>query len=45
MAKQIFISIAVKDLKKSMNFYTASGFSDNPQFSHETGNGTDQSTY
>jgi uncharacterized protein len=37
MAKQIFINLAVKDLQKSMNFYTALGFSNNPQFSDETG--------
>ena len=37
MAKQIFINLAVKDLKKSMDFYTALGFTNNPQFSDETG--------
>ena len=37
MAKQIFINLAVKDLQKSMNFYAALGFSNNPQFSDETG--------
>lgn len=37
MAKQIFINLPVKDLKKSMDFYTALGFSNNPQFSDETG--------
>ncbi len=37
MAKQIFINLAVKDLQKSMNFYTALGFTNNPQFSDETG--------
>jgi predicted lactoylglutathione lyase len=36
MAKQIFINLAVKDLQKSMNFYTASGFSNNPLFSDDT---------
>jgi uncharacterized protein len=36
MAKQIFINLAVKDLQKSMNFYTALGFSNNPQFSDDT---------
>jgi uncharacterized protein len=36
MAKQIFINLPVKDLKKSMDFYTALGFSNNPQFSDET---------
>lgn len=37
MAKQIFINIAVKDLQKSMDFYTALGFTNNPQFSDDTG--------
>ena len=37
MAKQIFINIAVKDLCKSMDFYTALGFTNNPQFSDENG--------
>ena len=37
MAKQIFINLAVKDLKKSMDFYSALGFSNNPQFSDDTG--------
>jgi uncharacterized protein len=37
MTKQIFINLPVKDLKKSMNFYTALGFSNNPQFSDESG--------
>jgi uncharacterized protein len=37
MAKQIFINLAVKDLQKSMNFYTALGFSNNPQFSDDSG--------
>jgi uncharacterized protein len=36
MAKQIFINLAVKDLQKSMNFYSALGFSNNPQFSDDT---------
>jgi uncharacterized protein len=36
MAKQIFINLAVKDLTKSMDFYTALGFTNNPQFSDET---------
>lgn len=35
--KQIFINLAVKDLQKSMDFYTALGFTNNPQFSDETG--------
>jgi uncharacterized protein len=37
MAKQIFINIAVTNLQKSMDFYTALGFTNNPQFSDETG--------
>jgi uncharacterized protein len=37
MAKQIFINFAVKDLQKSMDFYTALGFSNNPQFSDDSG--------
>jgi uncharacterized protein len=37
MAKQIFINLAVKDLQISMNFYTALGFSINPQFSDDKG--------
>ena len=37
MAKQIFINLVVKDLQKSMDFYTALGFSNNPQFSDDTG--------
>ncbi len=36
MAKQIFINLAVKDLQKSYDFYTALGFSNNPQFSDDT---------
>ena len=36
MAKQVFINLAVKDLQKSMDFYTALGFSNNPQFSDDT---------
>jgi uncharacterized protein len=37
MAKQIFINLAVRELQRSMNFYTALGFSNNPQFSDDTG--------
>jgi predicted lactoylglutathione lyase len=37
MAKQVFINLAVKDLQKSMVFYTSLGFSNNPQFSDDTG--------
>lgn len=37
MAKQVFINLAVKDLQKSVDFYSALGFTNNPQFSDETG--------
>ena len=37
MTKQVFINLAVKDLQKSMDFYTALGFTNNPQFSDGTG--------
>jgi uncharacterized protein len=37
MAKQIFINLAVKDLAKSMDFYSKLGFTNNPQFSDNTG--------
>lgn len=37
MAKQIFINLAVTDLQKSMDFYTALGFTNNPQFSDDSG--------
>jgi Predicted lactoylglutathione lyase len=37
MANQIFINLAVKDLQKSMDFYTALGFTNNPQFSDDSG--------
>lgn len=37
MANQIFINLAVKDPNKSMAFYTALGFKNNPQFSDESG--------
>ena len=36
MAKQVFINLAVKDLTNSMGFYTAIGFTNNPQFSDDT---------
>ncbi|MCC6186047.1 MAG: glyoxalase/bleomycin resistance/extradiol dioxygenase family protein [Chitinophagaceae bacterium] len=36
MNKQIFINLAVTDLEKSMAFYAAMGFTNNPQFSDET---------
>lgn len=37
MAKQIFINLAVKDPQKSMALYTAMGFTNNPQFSDDSG--------
>lgn len=37
MAKQIFINLAVNDPQKSMDLYTALGFTNNTQFSDETG--------
>ena len=37
MAKQIFINLAVTDLQKSTDFYTALGFNNNPQFSDDSG--------
>jgi len=37
MARQIFINLAVKDLQKSMDFYIALGFTNNPQFSDDNG--------
>ena len=37
MSKQIFINLAVTDLQKSMAFYTALGFTNNPQFSDDSG--------
>jgi len=36
MSKQVFINLPVKDLKKSMGFYEAMGFTNNPQFTDET---------
>lgn len=36
MAKQIFINLAVKDLNKSVDFYSALGFTNNHQFSDDT---------
>ena len=35
MATQIFVNLPVKDLKKSMDFFTHLGFSFNPQFTDE----------
>lgn len=37
MSKQIFINLPVKDLKRSLAFYEAIGFRNNPQFSDESG--------
>jgi uncharacterized protein len=37
MNSQIFINLAVKDLEKSMQFYTQLGFTNNPQFSDDNG--------
>ncbi len=37
MPKQIFINLAVKDPAKSMEFYTAMGFTNNPTFSDASG--------
>lgn len=36
MSKKVFINLPVKDLKKSMVFYEAVGFTNNPQFTDET---------
>ena len=36
MAKQVFINLPVKDLQQSLDFYTALGFANNPQFSDDT---------
>ncbi len=35
--KQIFINLAVKDVQKSESFYAALGFTNNPQFSDDSG--------
>ncbi len=37
MPQQIFINLAVKDVQKSMDLYTALGFTNNPQFSDDAG--------
>ncbi|MES2776514.1 MAG: VOC family protein [Bacteroidota bacterium] len=37
MPSQVFINLAVKDLAKSMAFYTEIGFTNNPQFSDDSG--------
>jgi predicted lactoylglutathione lyase len=36
MATKIFVNLAVKDLKRSMEFFKALGFGYNPQFTDET---------
>ncbi len=36
MAKQIFVNLPVKDLKKSIEFFTKLGYTFNPQFTDET---------
>ena len=36
MAKKIFINLPVADLKKSMDFYTTIGFTNNPAFTDDT---------
>lgn len=36
MSKMIFINLPVMDLQRSINFYAALGFKQNPQFSDET---------
>ncbi len=36
MTKMIFVNLPVVDLKKSMAFYDALGFTNNPQFTDET---------
>ena len=35
MAKQIFVNLPVKDLQRSVEFFTALGFSFNPKFTDE----------
>jgi predicted lactoylglutathione lyase len=37
MASQVFINLPVTDLDRSMKFYTGLGFTNNPQFSDESG--------
>lgn len=36
MAKKIFVNLPVKDLPKSINFFTQLGFKFNPEFTDET---------
>jgi hypothetical protein len=35
MSRQIFVNLPVKDLKRAVDFFTALGFSFNPQFTDE----------
>ena len=37
MKSQIFINLPVKDLERSFDFYTKMGFTNNPQFSDDSG--------
>ena len=37
MHKQIYVNLAVKDLKRSIGFFKGLGFSFNPQFTNEQG--------
>lgn len=37
MSKQIFINLAVKDPQRSMKLYESMGFTNNPQFSDDSG--------
>jgi predicted lactoylglutathione lyase len=37
MAKQLFVNLPVKDLKRSVEFFTKLGFTFNPQFTDENG--------
>lgn len=37
MSKQIFINLPVTNLQRSLNFYKAIGFTNNPQFSDDAG--------
>lgn len=37
MKSQIFINLPVKELERSLNFYTKMGFTKNPQFSDDSG--------
>ena len=37
MTSQVFINLAVKDVERSMTFYTKMGFTNNPQFSDAEG--------